>query len=300
MFHMKHNEKMKTICPWCQSDQSILYLKLKDEFLTKEDFQIYECQDCGLLYTEPRPEKDKIGFYYQSEEYYSHQENKRGFIPKIYEMVKSINLRTKYKITTKGLPLGRVLDIGCGAGDFLHTMEQNGWQTLGAEPSEVAINIARKRIKGHIITPEEIANLPDESFEVITMWHVLEHVENLTWQIAQLKRLLKKGGRLVLALPNFKSFDAQYYKQYWAAYDVPRHLNHFCKLTVVKIFSNSGLKIQDTQKLYWDAFYISFMSEKFKKHSLPLLRGFVKGCQSNMKARQTGEWSSLVYIFEKK
>lgn len=287
-------------CPWCGSDKSQIHLWLKDEFLTHEDFQIYECKSCGLLYTEPRPDKTEIGKYYQSETYYSHKENKKGFIPKIYETVKRVNLKRKYKLATKEMPKGKVLDIGCGVGDFLQIMETQGWDTMGIEPSEEAKAIATKRLNNKVLNPEEIDQLKDQSFDLITMWHVLEHLDNLKEEIQHIERLLKSKGRLVLALPNFKSYDAQFYNTQWAAYDVPRHLNHFCKESIVKIFRNSELKLIDTDKLKWDAYYISYMSEMYKRHSMPLLRGAYRGWVSNRKAKKSQEWSSRVYIFEKK
>ena len=290
---------MKYQCPWCDSEKTQIHLWVKDLFLTNEAFEIHECLKCGLLFTEPRPKPEEIGKYYQSEEYYSHQENKKGFVPRIYEAVKSVNLKKKYKMATKGLKPGRMLEIGCGAGDFLHTMEKHGWTCTGIEPSESAKEIATKKVKAKLLNPQEIDKLEDESFDLITMWHVLEHVDNLKEEIKQLQRLLKKGGRLVLALPNFKSADAQYYKEYWAAYDVPRHLNHFCRESINNIFKTTDFKRIKTDKLVWDAYYISFMSEKYMNHSLPLLKGAWKGLRSNCKARKNGEWSSLVYILER-
>ena len=286
-------------CPWCDSEKTQIHLWLKDEFLTHEDFQIHECLQCGLLFTEPRPAKDKIGAYYKSEEYYSHQENKKGFIPKLYERVKSVNLKHKYKMATKGKSVGKMLDIGCGVGDFLHTAEQHGWQCTGVEPSEDAKAIAKKRIKAEILSSEDLENIPDETFDVITIWHVLEHVDNLRWQVEQLQRLIKPDGRIIIALPNYKSYDAEYYKEKWAAYDVPRHLNHFNKETLAKIFKAQGMNLIETDKLVWDAYYISYMSEQYKNHSLPLLRGAFRGLISNCKARKSKEWSSNVYVFEK-
>lgn len=291
---------MSNKCPWCQSEKAHKHLSLKDYFLTQEPFEIMVCEDCGLLYTTPKPSDEKLGDYYKSDDYYSHQENKKGFIPRVYEAVKSVNLKHKIAIATQGKEPGRLLDIGCGVGDFLHYAEQNGWQCTGAEPSEDAASIAKKRIKAEIILPKDLEKLPDESFDVITMWHVLEHVSDLQWQVNQLNRLLKKGGRLVIALPNFRSYDAQYYKDKWAAYDVPRHLNHFSQDSIAKIFNINGLIQNQTQKLVWDAFYISFMSEKYRQKSLPLLRGIYRGMISNLKARKSGEWSSLVYVFEKR
>lgn len=291
---------MKTKCPWCDSEKTQMHLWVKDLFLTKENFEIHECLQCGLLFTKPRPQPNEIGKYYQSEEYYSHHENKKGFIPKLYEKVKSVNLKNKYNMATKGKGVGKMLDIGCGVGDFLHVMEQNGWECVGIEPSEDAKAIAHKRVKGNVLAPKQIEELPNESFDLITMWHVLEHVDDLKGEIRHLERMLKPGGRLVLALPNFKSADAQYYKDYWAAYDVPRHLNHFCKESIRNIFKNSSLQLKQVEKLVWDAYYISYMSEKYLNHSLPLLKGAYRGLLSNKKANSSGEWSSLVYILEKK
>lgn len=291
---------MNNKCPWCGSDKAQINLWLKDEFLSKEDFHICECLSCGLLYTMPRPSKDKIGAYYKSEEYYSHQENKKGFIPKVYEAVKKVNLKYKYKLATYGINQGKLLDIGCGVGDFLHTAEEHEWDCTGVEPSEEAKFIARKRIKANVITSDEMEQIPDVTFDLITMWHVLEHVDDLKWQVDQLERLVKPQGRIVIAVPNYKSYDAQFYKELWAAYDVPRHLSHFNKTTLTKIFKSKGLELIKTEKLIWDAYYISYMSEQYKHHSLPLLKGAFRGLVSNMKARRSGEWSSMVYIFERK
>lgn len=291
---------MNNKCPWCGSEKAQINLWLKDEFLSKEDFHICECLSCGLLYTMPRPNKEKIGEYYKSEEYYSHQENKKGFIPRLYESVKKVNLKHKYNLATQGLNVGKMLDIGCGVGDFLHTAEEHGWKCTGVEPSEDAKAIAKTKTKADIINSEAIEKIPDASFDLITMWHVLEHVDDLKWQIEQLHRLTKTKGRIVIAVPNYKSYDGQYYKELWAAYDVPRHLSHFNKNVLTKIFKSKNLELVSTDKLIWDAYYISYMSEQYKQHKFPLLKGAIRGCISNCKARRTKEWSSMVYIFEKK
>ncbi len=289
---------MNNKCPWCGSEKAQINLWLKDDFLSKEDFHICECLNCGLQYTMPRPPKDKIGNYYKSEEYYSHQENKKGFIPKLYEAVKKVNLRKKYRLATKDLAEGKLLDIGCGVGDFIHRAEEKRWECMGVEPSEEAKVIAKKRIKANIINSEELEQIPDNTFDLITMWHVLEHVDDLKWQVEQLQRLIKPNGRIVIAVPNYKSHDGKFYKEHWAAYDVPRHLNHFNKQTITKIFKSKGLQLKKTDKLIWDAYYISYMSEQYRIHKFPLLRGVFQGLVSNCKARKSGEWSSMVYVFE--
>lgn len=288
---------MNNKCPWCGSNKAQINLWLKDEFLTKKDFHICECLNCGLLYTMPRPSKEKIGAYYKSDEYYSHQENKKGFVPRLYEAIKKINLKHKFRLASRDLPVGKLLDIGCGVGDFLHVAENKGWQCTGVEPSEEAREIARQRIKGDLLYSEDLEQLPDQSFDLITMWHVLEHVDDLKWQVAQLQRLIKPNGRIVIAVPNYRSYDGRFYNAYWAAYDVPRHLNHFNKTVLTKMFKTSGLSLVCMDKLVWDAYYISFMSEQYKHHFMPLVRGVFRGLVSNAKARRSGEWSSLVYVF---
>ena len=285
-------------CPWCGAPSEHSYIKLKDHFLSQEDFEIFECDQCHLLFTEPRPSADLIGAYYKSENYFSHQENKKGFIPRVYEFVKSFNIKRKVKAATDGLTKGRVLDIGCGVGDFLVAMQKLGWDVSGIEPDNGARSIAQNRLSQNLLTPELSVTLPDHSFDLITLWHVLEHVDDLHSQITEIQRLLKPQGRLIIAVPNFKSYDAEYYKSYWAAWDVPRHLNHFCPDSMRTIFAQTKLKFIDIQKLVWDAFYISYLSAGFRKQSLPLVRGFFVGLRSNAKARRSGMYSSLIYRFQ--
>lgn len=286
-------------CPWCGTPSEKSYLRVKDHFLSQETFDIIECEHCGLLYTTPRPDPDVIGKYYQSEDYFSHQENKQGLIPRLYEFVKSFNIKNKVHMAIGGLPKGKLLDIGCGVGDFLAKVMQEGWEVVGLEPSDDAKNIAEKRLGFRPLCPKDSFTLPDASFDVVTLWHVLEHVDDLKTQTSEIGRILKPGGRLVIALPNFQSFDCQYFKECWAAWDVPRHLNHFSKETLQKMMVSLGFLPVGCKKLIWDAFYISYLSEKYQGRSLALLRGAWVGLRSNFKARRSGMYSSLVYIFEK-
>ena len=286
-------------CPWCGTPTDKTVLQLKDFFLSQEDFSIMECPQCGLRFTTPRPAPDVIGKYYQSEEYYSHQQNNKGLVPRMYEFVKTFNIKHKAYLAIGDLPKGRLLDIGCGVGDFLGYVKKQGWEIQGVEPSEDAKKIAESRLGFMPKSPSESTQFEDHSFDVITLWHVLEHVDDLQFQTSEISRLLKSGGRLVIALPNFQSFDCQYYNEMWAAWDVPRHLNHFAPDMLRGMFSSLGFQVIDTQKLIWDSYYISFMSERFLHHSFPLLRGAWVGLRSNLKARKNGMYSSLVYRFQK-
>lgn len=293
---------MNNKCPWCDSENTSQFLKLKDYFLTQEEFAIMECHDCKLLFTSPFPTIDKIGDYYKSENYLSHNEEKKGFFAKIYNKVKRINIKNKFRISV-GQKINNssfsLLDIGCGVGDFLHYAKEKGCNITGIEPNEDARKVAESKLDCRILTPEELKDLPDNSFDIITMWHVLEHVTDLNTEIHHLQRLLKKDGKLVLALPNYKSYDAEYYKEKWAAYDVPRHLYHFSKESIRNIFEKNNFQLIDIKPLKWDSFYISILSEQYLKHKNCFTKGILTGCKSNRKAIKTNEWSSLVYILNK-
>lgn len=289
---------MENKCPWCNSENNHQFLKLKDYFLTQEEFEIIECENCKLLFTTPFPTPDKIGSYYKSEDYLSHNDEKKGLFAKIYNSVKKINIKNKFKIAiSRQLSAVSLLDIGCGVGDFLLYAKEKGCDITGIEPNDDARKIAEKKLNCKILSPEELQNIPDNSFDVVTMWHVLEHVADLKTEIHHLQRILRKDGRLIVALPNHKSYDAEYYKDKWAAYDVPRHLNHFSQTSIRNIFKETKLQLIDTKPLKWDSFYISMLSEQYMNKKNSFIKGLLTGWKSNRKAKKSGEWSSLVYIF---
>lgn len=291
---------MNNICPWCKSEKNHRFLKLKDYFLSQEEFEIIECDECKLLFTSPCPAQDKIGDYYKSEDYLSHNEEKKNLFARIYNIVKKTNIKNKFNIAIDSKSSAvKILDIGCGVGDFLNYAKEKGCEITGIEPSDDARKIAEKKLNTKLLSPAELENLPDNSFDVITMWHVLEHVADLKTEIHHLQRLLKKDGRLILALPNYKSYDAEYYKDKWAAYDVPRHLNHFSKTSIENIFKETQFQLTDIKPLKWDSFYISMLSEQYLGNSNSFIKGAITGWKSNRKAQKTGEYSSLVYILIK-
>ena len=291
---------MTPICPYCQSESKDLYLKLKDYFLTQEDFEIYRCPHCGLLFTWTRPDDNVIGNYYKSDDYLSHNESKKGLIPFIYNRVKRVNIKNKFTIATTATKGTRMLDFGCGVGDFIFYAKQHGYNVAATDVSKNAREAAAKKLGAPLPSPDQVFELPNQSFDIITMWHVLEHINDLRTQVFHLDRLLAPEGRLVIALPEYLSYDAQYYQDKWAAYDVPRHLNHFDRNSLQNLFGGTQLKLVDTKPLKWDSYYISMLSEKYRGSSLSFVKGIIQGFKSNRAARKSGEYSSMVYIFERK
>jgi 2-polyprenyl-3-methyl-5-hydroxy-6-metoxy-1,4-benzoquinol methylase len=272
------------------------FLTVKDHSVSKETFDLYHDETMDMLVTYPQPSLVNLGKYYESVDYISHTDSKRSLFEKAYHFVKSIALKNKLDLINSLQPnKGRILDIGAGTGDFLSVAKQNGWQTIGLEPSDKAKAIA---VKKEVAFVEQTLELENQSFDVITMWHVLEHVPDLDNQIKELKRLLKPNGSLIIAVPNFKSFDAKHYGAFWAAYDVPIHFWHFSKKAIKMLFEKEGLQLEKVLPMKFDSFYVSLLSEKYKSGKMNFVKAFFIGLQSNRKAKHDFEYSSHIYVLK--
>ena len=272
------------------------FLTVKDYSVSKETFELYYDELSDMLITYPQPSLENLGKYYESEDYISHTDNKRSLFEKLYHFIKNIALKKKLNlINSLQSDKGLILDIGAGTGDFLSTAKKNGWQTIGVEPNERAKAIA---ISKGVLFVENTNELQNNSCDVITMWHVLEHVPDLNKQIKELKRLLKPSGTLIIAVPNFKSFDAQYYGKFWAAYDVPIHFWHFSKTAIQLLFKKEAMKLEKVLPMKFDSFYVSLLSEKYKSGKMNFIKAFFIGLQSNWKAKQHLEYSSHIYVLK--
>jgi len=276
-------------------------LKVKDFSVSGEEFQLVENQEYGFLETIPQPTLEKLPSYYESEDYISHTDAKRNLFEKVYHLVRSISLKKKLKlINSFSSETKTLLDVGCGTGDFLQTAHQNEWQVCGIEPNKEARVIANKKTNQSVLEAEKLQELGSKSFDVITLWHVLEHLPNLEDDVKTFKTLLKEDGTLVIAVPNYKSFDAQYYKEFWAAFDVPRHLWHFDKKSISKLVAKQNMKVVQVKPMWFDAFYVSMLSEKYKSGKMNPVKGFWVGLRSNIKYLSTKEASSLIYVIKNK
>ncbi len=270
------------------------FLTVKDYSVSKETFDLYHDETLDMLITFPQPSLDNLGKYYESEDYISHTDNKRSLFEKLYHFIKNITLKNKLNLINSLQPnKGSILDIGAGTGDFLSAAKNDGWQTIGVEPSEKAKSIAKRKGLSFVKQTKELAN---NSFDVISMWHVLEHVPDLEKQIKELKRLLKPKGTLLIAVPNFKSFDAKHYEKFWAAYDVPIHFWHFSKTAIKLLFEKEKMKLEKVLPMKFDSFYVSLLSEKYKSGKMNFIKAFYVGLLSNFKARKSFEYSSHIYI----
>lgn len=277
------------------SEQNV-FIKVTDHSVSGESFTLLLDSELQLLKTHPQPSLELLPKYYESEDYISHTDGKRSLFEKVYHFIKRKAIRDKVSLISKLQPQkGMLLDIGAGTGDFLQEASNQNWQCTGIEPSEKAKGIA---IQKGVSFADDLASLENHSFDVITMWHVLEHVPDLEKQIQELKRLLKSNGTILIAVPNFKSFDAQHYGKFWAAYDVPRHLWHFSKTAIEKLFARENMKLTQVLPMVFDSFYVSLLSEKYKTGKMNFVTGFFIGLRSNIKAKQNFEYSSHIYVIK--
>ena len=272
-------------------------MKIKDHFLSKEEFEIRETEIEGIFKTYPIPEN--LGKYYESKDYISHHQDSNSLKEKIYKFAQSFNLNYKRNILSKvTFENAKVLDYGCGAGEFLKHIE-NDVETFGFEPSDAARNFAKqKTTKTKFV--ENLNEIENESLDVITLWHVFEHIENQSETLSLFYQKLKTNGYLIIAVPNHTSYDAKYYKEFWAAYDVPRHLWHFSKTAIEKLFDKQNMNLEDIKPMWFDSFYVSLLSEKYKSGKMNFISGFFIGLISNVSGLFKKEFSSHIYVLKNK
>ncbi|GIV37032.1 MAG: methyltransferase [Cyclobacteriaceae bacterium] len=285
-------------CPACHNAQFEYYLATQDFGVTREPFNLYRCTQCGLLATIPQPDEDQIGRYYASSNYISHTgKHDNRMLKLLYLAVRRIALTGKRKLIEKKYPKGSLLDLGCGTGAFLHEMKRSGWEVTGVEPANIARRQAENILNQRLFT--RLDELPQKSYRVITLWHVLEHLHRPDTTLKRCRELLEPGGLLVIAVPNPDSFDALHYRQHWAGFDVPRHLWHFTRQAMKTLLNQQGFTLHQILPMPWDAYYVSLLSEACRKNqNLParFLKGFFTALKSNLHARKTGAYSSLLYL----
>lgn len=286
-------------CPICDSRNFRPVKKCKDYTVSQESFIIVECDNCKFWFTNPRPLIEDLHKYYESEEYVSHSNTNKGLIHKLYQSVRNFTLNQKLQLIN-GLKTGskQLLDIGSGTGEFSNVCNKNGWNVIGIEPSEKAREFAINNYNLNIKTEESLKDLKDNTFDVISMWHVLEHVYHLNERLLEIKRLLKEDGFLIVAVPNRLSYDASTYKEKWAAYDLPRHLYHFTPNDLENIAKKYSFELKEIKPMKFDSFYVSMLSEKYKNGKINYISAFFKGLISNLKAGTVQHYSSQIYLLK--
>lgn len=288
-------------CPICKHKEFSTFLKCKDYTVSHETFQIVKCQSCELVFTNPRPDHQEIDRYYKSDAYISHSNSTKGLLNFVYQKIRKIAIKAKVNLIKSLNPSQKsILDYGSGTGEFLNAMKTKGWSCKGIEPSPEAREMSKSNYNLDIENPKALETINQGKYGLITLWHVLEHIHNLKATIYSLEKTLGAGGFIIIAVPNRESWDADHYKEYWAAYDVPRHLYHFSKKDIVSLFTNLGFQLIAIRPMFYDPFYISILSEKYKNGKTNYLNAFINGIKTTVIGRkEITKNSSLIYIFQK-
>ena len=300
---MLETHKKFSACPICNKEDIASLLHTKDYSLTTEDFQIIQCANCTLEYTDPAPSKEAIAPYYNFPSYISHTDTKEGLVNQIYHKVRNHTLtqKTNWVQSLFTGHKGQLLEVGAGTGAFAHSMLNKGWKVTALEPDAASRQKAQENYNINLLPIEELFQLEPAKYEVITLWHVLEHVHDLNTYMKTFHSLLKPNGRLIIAVPNYTSYDAGFYKNFWAAYDVPRHLYHFSPLSMYYLAKKHKMSIVQKLPMWFDSFYVSLLSEKYKQSGMiGMMRAFFVGCISNLIAlRNADRGSSIIYEIKK-
>ena len=273
-----------------------------DHLVSKETFAVIRCNHCHFAFTQDFPSENEIGKYYEATDYISHSDTHKGIINKLYHLVRKISLKSKAKLvyTVSGKSTGDLLDLGAGTGYFLDKVKNGGWQVEGIEKSESARQQSKNKFGIESSDSEYLFEIAEQSKDIVTMWHVLEHVEKLDETIKAIYKILRNDGAAIIALPNKDSFDAKHYKQDWAAYDVPRHLWHFSPSDLEKLALKHSFELKKIKPMYFDGFYISMLSEQNKGTAGASLVGLIKGGFFFMESLfSKKKCSSIIYILKK-
>jgi len=285
-------------CPLCQSRNISPWFRSTDFMLSKEDFELWKCRDCGFAFTQNIPSVEEIGRYYQGQEYISHSDTRKGLMNRLYHAGRTFMLRKKHRMVEKVTQGKKLLDIGTGTGYFPGYMKTKGFDAIGVEVDPKARAFAEKEFGLKVFPPEDfIARKLVGKFEVITLWHVMEHLHDFNLYLERMKEYLAPGGTLVIALPNCESLDARFYKKYWAGYDVPRHLWHFTPSTLKILAGKHSFEIMKMKRLPLDPFYNSMLSEKYRKNRLYMISGWIIGEMAYLESLFSLRKSSSVVYF---
>ena len=302
--HLRNMKRINhTCCPLCKSKEIEKRFACKDMFATGEEFNIFECHECGLVFTQGVPDEKEIGRYYESPSYISHSNTSKGVMNKAYHWVRSIMLRRKVALIGKLtlLKSGRLLDYGAGTGYFARSMAKAGWDVTAIEKSSQARELSQAEFGFEIFPEEHLADIGEKELDVVTMWHVMEHIQDPDRMWKEIHRILDDTGIAVIALPNCKSYDAQEYKEHWAAYDVPRHLWHFTPSTIMRWGEKHGFILERQYTMPFDGFYISMLSEGYRGSGMKCIKGLWNGFKGWLaQANRKSASSSIIYVFRKR
>lgn len=290
-------------CPICGASGQTPYANCTDFMVSKESYYLLRCPSCGVVYTLDPPSENELRRYDKLSLKLKLGDAPKSLMEKLYYHVRARMLRKKAKIieTYAYRTSGSLLNYGAKTGYFSHRMERRGWKVTSLERYHEERLFSLEMFHHRMMDMSELDKLHAGTFDVITMWHVFEHMHHPHELLDRFYELLRPGGVLVMACPNIRSTDAMYYGPYWAAYDVPRHLWHFDPVSLAQLLHRHGFTLMHHERMPFDSFYISILSEKHMRHKMAFLRGMWEGLRSwRISITHRGKSSSLIYVFRKR
>ena len=290
--------KTYTNCPICNETKFSSFIQCKDNTGSTDNFNIDKCHTCNFAFTNPIPFQNNIGKYYESKDYISHSNTSKGLTNFLYQRIRNYTLNRKVALLQKLSDGKNLLDIGSGTGEFLGRSQKAKFNVTGIEPSTTGRKQTKDNFDIAVNDEHHLTDIESSKFDFITMWHVLEHVYDLNERVAELKRLIKQDGHIIIAVPNLTSFDATKYKEHWAAYDLPRHLYHFSPNDISSLMEKHKMKVTQILPMKFDSYYVSMLSEKYKTGSANLFSSFIAGLRSNINGISKQQCSSQIYVIK--
>ena len=290
-------------CPLCGAYGQTPYADCTDFTVSRESYILMRCPECGMVYTSNPPKECDTSKYDKLDLKLKLGDSPAGLIHKLYYYIRLRMLSRKAHIVESQSYRtgGSLLNYGAKTGYFSHKMERRGWKVTSIEKYHEERLFSLEMFHHRMFDVPEMDRLHPETFDVITLWHVFEHCYDPNGLLDKFYKLLRPTGILIMACPNIRSTDAMHYGPYWAAYDVPRHLWHFNTTSLSELAHKHGFTLMHRERMPFDCFYISILSEKHKRHKMAFLRGILYGfhCWLVSLAHPDSS-SSMVYVFRKR
>lgn len=289
-------------CPLCGAIETVPYATCSDHASSRLQYLLLRCPACGVVFTDNHPEEDEMEQFETLDSQIRRADSPEGITERLYRHVRRRMLRRKAGLVVRQSyrDSGTLLNYGAKRGFFSDHMERKGWKVTSVDRHHENRQFSLEHFHHRMSGMQEMSDFTPETFDVITLWHVFEHENEPERLLDTFHRILRPGGILVMSCPNICSTDAMHYGPYWAAYDVPRHLWHFNPVSLNRLVHRHGFTLMHHEKMPYDCFYISIMSEQYMMHRLAFLRGMAYGLHSWLVSlTRRGRSSSIVYVFRK-